>query len=211
MGNGGIDSHSEGKAAETIPNQSADGQSLVRFDDYAADPRSHYDEMFAAAGDVRPLYRALVHRMAELTPSEFQARQRTVDLLLRNQGVTFTVYSDDAGIEKVFPFDPIPRLISADEWERIERGLVQRTEALNLFLRDIYGEQKISPTASSTLELITGRVFRREMTGWCRRAACTPTSSARTSCGTRTAPFSCSKTTCAIRAGSATCSSVGRR
>jgi uncharacterized circularly permuted ATP-grasp superfamily protein len=139
---------------------------LVRFDDYAADPRSHYDEMFAAAGDVRPLYRALVHRMAELTQSEFQARQRTVDLLLRNQGVTFTVYSDDAGIEKVFPFDPIPRLISADEWERIERGLVQRTEALNLFLRDIYGEQKILGDGVVDFELIYGAsFFRREMIG----------------------------------------------
>ena len=70
----------------------------------------HYDEMFESSGVVRPLYRWLSQRMAELTPAEFEARQRTVDLLLRNQGVTFTVYSDKAGIEKVFPFDPIPRL-----------------------------------------------------------------------------------------------------
>src|SRR3954470_16038758 len=117
--------------------------SEVRFDEYATDPTAHYDEMFSAGGSVRPLYRWLSQRMAELTPAEFEARQRTVDILLRNQGVTFTVYSDKAGIEKVFPFDPIPRLISSDEWERIERGLIQRTEALNLFLKDIYGDQVI--------------------------------------------------------------------
>ena len=89
-----------------------------------------------------------------------------VDLLLRNQGVTFTVYSDKAGIEKVFPFDPIPRLISAEEWERVERGLIQRTEALNLFLRDIYGEQVILRDGLIDPELIYGAsFFRREMIG----------------------------------------------
>src|SRR5688572_33417416 len=122
--------------------------------------------MFAAAGEVRPLYRALVHRMAELTPSEFQARQKTVDLLLRNQGVTFTVYSDNAGIEKVFPFDPIPRLITGADWEQVERGLVQRVEALNLFLRDVYGEQRILNDGVVDAGLVYGASgFRREMIG----------------------------------------------
>src|SRR5437879_2656001 len=60
----------------------------VRFDDYATDPDSHYDEMFSNRGKVRPLYRALAQRMAELTPAEFEGRKKTVDLLLRNQGVT---------------------------------------------------------------------------------------------------------------------------
>jgi len=138
----------------------------VRFDDYTTAPGSHYDEMFAASGEVRPLYRALAQSMAELTGPEFEARQRTVDLLLRNQGVTFTVYSDTAGIEKVFPFDPIPRLISATEWERIERGLIQRTEALNLFLKDIYGEQRILRDGLLEPELVYGAsFFRREMIG----------------------------------------------
>jgi uncharacterized circularly permuted ATP-grasp superfamily protein len=140
--------------------------SEVRFDEYATDPTGHYDEMFSASGSVRPLYRALAQRMAELTPAEFDARQRTVDLLLRNQGVTFTVYSDKAGIEKVFPFDPIPRLIASEEWGRIERGLVQRTEALNLFLRDIYGEQKILNDGLIEPELVyAASFFRREMIG----------------------------------------------
>jgi uncharacterized circularly permuted ATP-grasp superfamily protein len=138
----------------------------VRFDAYATDPERHYDEMFQAPGHVRALYRTLAQRMAELTPAEFEARQRTVDLLLRNQGVTFTVYSDKAGIEKVFPFDPIPRLVASDEWERIEKGLVQRTEALNLFLADVYGDQKILGDGVVDPELVYGAsFFRREMIG----------------------------------------------
>jgi uncharacterized circularly permuted ATP-grasp superfamily protein len=138
----------------------------VRFDEYATDPSAHYDEMFEASGIVRPLYKALAQKMAELAPAEFEARQKTVELLLRNQGVTFTVYSDKAGVEKVFPFDPIPRLISADEWEKIEHGLVQRTEALNLFLKDVYGEQRILHDKIIDPELVYGAsFFRREMIG----------------------------------------------
>ena len=138
----------------------------VDFGSYATDV-SCYDEMFAANGEIRPLYRALAQRMSEFKANEFETRQRMVDLLLRNQGVTFTVYSDAAGIEKVFPFDPIPRLITADEWRHIERGLVQRTEALNLFLRDIYGAQQILDDKVIDPELVYGAgFFRREMVGF---------------------------------------------
>lgn len=136
------------------------------FDSYAVDPSS-YDEMFSPEGSIRPLYRALAQRMAEFEGSEFAARQRMVDLLLRNQGVTFTVYSDAAGIEKVLPFDPIPRLITADDWSVVERGLIQRTEALNLFLGDIYGAQRILEDKIIDPELIYGASFyRREMVGF---------------------------------------------
>jgi uncharacterized circularly permuted ATP-grasp superfamily protein len=138
----------------------------VDFESYALDDSS-YDEMFAAGGGIRPLYRALAQRMAEFGANEFAARQRMVDLLLRNQGVTFTVYSDSAGIEKVFPFDPIPRLLTAEEWARVERGLIQRTEALNLFLKDIYGAQRILEDKIIEPELIYGASFyRREMVGF---------------------------------------------
>lgn len=138
----------------------------VDFSSYVLDDSS-YDEMLASDGSIRPLYRALAKRMSELTPSEFEARQRTVELLLRNQGVTFTVYSDSAGIEKVFPFDPIPRLVSAAEWSQIERGLIQRTEALNLFLGDIYGAQRIleDKVIDSALIYAAG-FYRREMVGF---------------------------------------------
>ena len=154
------------QVVETWEKQWTARNGSVDFDSYAVDGSS-YDEMFEADGRIRQLYRALAQRMSELSPSEFQTRQRTVDLLLRNQGVTFTVYSDSAGIEKVFPFDPIPRLIPAEEWSLVERGLIQRTEALNLFLRDIYGAQRILEDKIIDPELVYGAGFyRREMVGF---------------------------------------------
>ncbi len=126
-----------------------------------------FDEVFAADGGVRPAYAELVKKLGELSDSEFERRRRLTDLLLRNQGVTFTVYSDDEGIEKVFPFDPIPRLVASDEWERVERGLVQRIEALNLFLQDVYHDQKILRDGVIEPELVYGATFfRREMMGF---------------------------------------------
>lgn len=126
-----------------------------------------YDEMFTQQGSVRPLYAALAQRLASFGDNEFAERQRAVEMMLRNQGVTFTVYSDSAGIEKVFPFDPIPRLITAQEWARVERGLIQRAEALNLFLADIYGPQRILADKIIEPELIYGAGFyRREMVGF---------------------------------------------
>lgn len=71
-----------------------------------------------------------------LTPSEFDLKRQSVDLAFLRQGVTFNVYGDSAGTEKIFPFDLLPRIIPAAEWERIERGLAQRITALNLFLHE---------------------------------------------------------------------------
>jgi uncharacterized circularly permuted ATP-grasp superfamily protein len=137
----------------------------VQLDAYDVDPASH-DEMFEAGPRVRPEYRELARRLSEMTATDVEQRKRLADLLLRNQGVTFTVYSDNAGIEKVFPFDPIPRLITAREWETIERGLVQRVQALNLFLHDIYGEQKILNDRVVDPALVYGASgYRREMIG----------------------------------------------
>jgi uncharacterized circularly permuted ATP-grasp superfamily protein len=137
----------------------------VRFTNYRTS--GSFDELFAEDGAVRPAYQELVGRLSELGEDEFERRRKLTDLLLRNQGVTFTVYSDDQGIEKVFPFDPIPRLIAADEWERVERGLVQRIEALNLFLQDVYHEQKILRDKVIEPELVFGATFfRREMMGF---------------------------------------------
>jgi uncharacterized circularly permuted ATP-grasp superfamily protein len=139
--------------------------SHMRLEDYEVDSRT-YDETFEASGAVRGLYRELLSRLSELRPEEVEQRRKLVELLLRNQGVTFTVYSDDAGIEKVFPFDPIPRLISAEEWEVVERGLTQRVRALNLFLADVYGPQRILDDGVIPAELIyRADSFRREMVG----------------------------------------------
>ncbi|MGZ5504285.1 MAG: circularly permuted type 2 ATP-grasp protein, partial [Chthoniobacterales bacterium] len=102
-----------------------------------------FDEMFAAPGVVRPHYRKLLARFQELAPEDFERRTSQAASVFLTHGITFTVYNDDRGTERIFPFDLIPRIIPAKEWETIERGLVQRITALNLFLHDIYHGQSI--------------------------------------------------------------------
>lgn len=102
-----------------------------------------YDEMFAAPGEARPHYQRLLQRFTELKKEEFDRKRELAALTLLRQGVTFTVYNDAQGTERIFPFDLIPRIISAEEWKKIERGLEQRITALNLFLHDIYHGQSI--------------------------------------------------------------------
>lgn len=134
------------------------------FDGYTLD--DFFDEMFEREGSPRTHYAALRRRLGAMAPGDLQHRRRAVDLYLRDQGVTFTVYADDAGIEKIFPFDPVPRIVPAEEWGRIERGLVQRIEALNLFLDDVYHRQHIlRDGVVDPLLVHTGANFRRRMIG----------------------------------------------
>ena len=107
------------------------------------DTGEFYDEMFAIAGQARPHYQRLLQRFTELKKDEFDRKRELAALTLLRQGVTFTVYSDAQGTERIFPFDLIPRIIPAEEWKKIERGLEQRITALNLFLHDIYHGQSI--------------------------------------------------------------------
>lgn len=102
-----------------------------------------FDEMFAAGGSPRPHYRALCQRLQGLSAEELRRRKAMTDLSMLQDGVGFTVYEKDEGIERVWPMDPIPRLIPHDEWQRIERGLIQRLTAINCFLKDIYHKQQI--------------------------------------------------------------------
>ena len=102
-----------------------------------------YDEMFGAPGEVRPHYRKLLERFEEMGDGELERKQALATDTFLNQGITFTVYSDNQGTERIMPFDLIPRIIPREEWEHVERGLVQRIQALNLFLHDIYHEQRI--------------------------------------------------------------------
>ena len=102
-----------------------------------------YDEMFAAPGEPRPHYAELFRTLAEMAPEQFDERRNIADLSFLIQGITFTVYSDGAGAERLFPFDLIPRIVPHSEWEPMERGLSQRVMALNLFFQDIYGKQCI--------------------------------------------------------------------
>ena len=126
-----------------------------------------YDEMFAAPGQARPHYQRLQERFALMGHmTELMDRQRTADQTFIDRGVTFTVYSDNAGTEKIFPFDLLPRIIPAHEWAHLERGLVQRMQALNLFLADIYGPQRIIAEGIIPREMIeTSKNFRPELVG----------------------------------------------
>jgi uncharacterized circularly permuted ATP-grasp superfamily protein len=106
------------------------------FDGYA--PERFFDEVFTPDGEIRSHYGSLVKRMGELTPDELTRRERLRDEAFRSQGITFTVYGEEDGIERTFPMDLLPRVIPADEWVMIESGLVQRITALNRFLDDLY-------------------------------------------------------------------------
>ena len=132
------------------------------FSNYEAD--GLFDEMFVEPGKPRPHYASVVSRLATFDVEAFNRRRRMADVTFRNQGITFTVYKDAAGVEKIFPFDLIPRIIPANEWDVIERGLIQRITALNLFCQDIYHEQRILREKVIPPELIYGaKMFRREM------------------------------------------------
>jgi len=125
-----------------------------------------YDEMFATAEDPRAQYQALFHRLLELAPSELKQRQQTADVAFLNQGITFTVYGSDEGTERIFPYDLLPRIITSDEWATLERGLTQRITALNLFLKDLYHEEKILKDGVVPRELVYScKHYRREMRG----------------------------------------------
>lgn len=103
-----------------------------------------FDEaMSSEDGKPRLPYRETVEYFSNLTKADMDASLRSLERLFLKQGVTFTVYSDGQGTERIFPFDPIPRIIPADEWTTIETGLHQRIKALNMFLKDIYTDRKI--------------------------------------------------------------------
>lgn len=134
------------------------------FADYFLD--GAYDEMFDPQGVPRAPYQTLYQRLFELSAATLRQRQHAADMTFLNQGVTFTVYSDDQGTERIFPYDLLPRIITNAEWSTIERGLKQRITAINLFLNDIYHEGKIFKDGIVPRELIyTCKHFRREMIG----------------------------------------------
>lgn len=115
---------------------------------------------------MRPQYAPLLDRLNRFSLDEFRRRRAMADLSFVNQGITFTVYSGDSDTERIMPFDLFPRLITSEEWDRIERGLIQRITALNLFLHDIYHDQKILKQGVVPHEMVfSSRSFRREFHG----------------------------------------------
>ncbi len=120
---------------------SRDLVATVNFNDY--DPGDFFDELFLRQGQPRPEAVPLIERMSSLGVEEVLRRQQAAQIALFKMGVTFNVYSDNQGTERILPFDIIPRIVSAEDWAFLEKGLKQRICVLNLFLSDIYGEQKI--------------------------------------------------------------------
>ena len=131
------------------------------LNDYKHD--GFFDEMFDGQGRVRPHYHRLAELLRETPPEEFERKRQAVDMAFLRQGITFNVYGDSQGAERVFPFDLVPRIIPAKEWEFLERGLTQRITALNLFLHDIYHEQRIIKDGVIPASyILSGKHFRRE-------------------------------------------------
>src|SRR6478609_8824174 len=111
----------------------------LQFSEY--ETAGFYDELFFEDGHPRARAELLAARIRSLSEGELQRRQKSADLELLNMGITFNVYGHEAGTEKIWPFDLVPRIIEGGEWDMIERGLKQRITALNMFIDDVYNAQ----------------------------------------------------------------------
>lgn len=138
------------------------GKELIEA--YRAYPAT-WDEM-CDGQSIRNQYTRVFDAIRQMPVDLLQQKEKLANELFMNQGITFTVYSDDAGIEKIFPFDIIPRILTSQEWDHIQQGITQRLKALNLFLRDIYHEQQILKDGIIPAELIAScQHFTREVFG----------------------------------------------
>ena len=127
---------------------------------------SFYNEMHAADGSVRPHYDGFADWLKNTSPERIARRRAEADLAFHRVGITFAVYGEEAGTERLIPFDIVPRIIPAAEWRTLEAGLRQRVKALNAFLHDIYHDQEI--LASGTLpaaQVLNNGQYRPEMHG----------------------------------------------
>ncbi len=128
------------KPSVRIPSTKA-GACPAMFSQYL--PDKFYDEMVTGRGSIRSWYQFFTNSISNLGFNEVVQRQRAAEKAFVSMGITFNVYHDGAGVERIFPFDIIPRIIDTKEWDNVERGLTQRINALNLFIQDIYGAKNI--------------------------------------------------------------------
>ncbi|HRP88289.1 MAG TPA: circularly permuted type 2 ATP-grasp protein, partial [Gammaproteobacteria bacterium] len=130
------------------------------------DPGKGWDELLKGPGKPRAHARQLTKYLSSLSPSQLSRRQEAAERAIIEMGITFTVYSEGQNIDRAWPFDIIPRVMPAEEWRRIEAGLKQRLAALNMFINDIYNEQRILDDGRFPRELIeTSGNFLRECMG----------------------------------------------
>ncbi|BBP44803.1 hypothetical protein THMIRHAS_01760 [Thiosulfatimonas sediminis] len=114
-----------------------------------------YDEAIAHPQQPRPAAAQLLHQLEDTPFDSFQEMQQSAESAIAQLGISFTVYSDKGNIDRLWPFDVFPRTIAADEWQRITTGLKQRLKALNLFIEDVYNEQRIFKAGVMPLDVIT--------------------------------------------------------
>ena len=149
------------------------GKNILNFNNYNTE--GFYDEYFENNTTPRLLAQEVIKKLNHLENGELLRRQHSAEKSLFEMGITFNVYGDKNGREKIFPFDIIPRLVSATEWEQVEKGLKQRIRALNFFLDDIYNDQKIIKDKIIDPEIIlSASAYRKECQGlhppkgiWC--------------------------------------------
>jgi len=149
-----------------VPDTASQGQPTLPppFSNYLLD--AAFDEMLDVAGKPRLHYQELYHRLLEMPSETLYQRQQAANTVFLNQGITFTVYGEDEGTERIWPYDLLPRIITNVEWETIEKGLTQRITALNLFLKDVYHEGRILSDGIIPRWLVYScRHYRREMRG----------------------------------------------
>jgi uncharacterized circularly permuted ATP-grasp superfamily protein len=128
--------------------------------------RRKYDEMRTATGEVRPHFAPIAEWLAETPAKRVAEKRREADLLFHRVGITFAVYGDEAGSERLIPFDTIPRIIPKTEWDQLAKGLAQRANALNRFLHDIYHAQDILKSGAIPAEqVLKNPGYQKEMQG----------------------------------------------
>src|SRR6476646_2191272 len=122
-----------------------------------------FDEMSGADGAVRPAYKELSAWLSEVRPDVLDFRRREAEVLFRRIGITFAVYGDPDAQERLIPFDVLPRILAADEWQIVRGGLEQRVQAINHYIRDIYGRREILKAGIIPEDLVfQNPVFRPE-------------------------------------------------
>lgn len=124
-----------------------------------------FDEMRTATGDVRRLYQPFAEWLSGVDHAQLTQKSREAEMLFRRVGITFNVYGEEAGAERLIPFDVVPRILAASEWQQLSSGAIQRVKALNAFLNDLYHGQEIIKAGIVPASILQNEMYRPEMQG----------------------------------------------
>ena len=125
--------------------------------------RTYFDEMHSGPAGVRDLYANYANWLRDVPAAQLESKRQEAELLFRRVGITFNVYGENAGTERLIPFDVIPRLLAAKEWDVLSKGAIQRVRALNMFLHDIYHDREIIKAGLVSENILTHSQYRPEM------------------------------------------------